>query len=269
MTHDAALDALPHFVLEMLDEPARVELAAHLRDCASCRLVLGDQTRALDALGRAVPQVQPRRELRDTVLSSIVPSSSQSPAVVSARRGEKTLWPWAAFATAALLAIVTTVSLVRARSELNQVRSELAAWQTRVAAAEQRAVQASSEATVQRQAVSVLTSSDLIEASLSGVAPAGGARARAFLSLSRRALVLSAQGLPPLPAGRVYQLWAVVGSRAVSAGLFTPDAEGRGQIIGRLPALDAAPAALAVTLEPEGGVDQPTGPKYLIGAPLG
>lgn len=267
MTHDAALDALPLFVLGILDEPSRAELAAHLRDCASCRLALDEHARALDALGRATPQVQPRSELRDRVLGSIVPSSARPSGVAPTRRGAGTLWPWAAFAAAALIAITTTVGLIRARSELRDVRSELAVWQTRVAEAEQRAVQASAEATVQRQAVSVLTSSDLVEATLQGVAPARGARARAFLSLSRGALVLSAHGLPPLPPGRVYQLWAVVGSQAVSAGLFTPDAEGRGQIIGRLPVLDAPPAALAVTLEPEGGVDQPTGPKYLLGAP--
>ena len=51
----------------------------------------------------------------------------------------------------------------------------------------------------------------------------------------------------------------------MSAGTFTPGADGLSRIIAPV-AFDAPPAALAVTLEPEGGVPAPTGPKYLVPA---
>ena len=119
---------------------------------------------------------------------------------------------------------------------------------------------------MQQQALDVLASPDLVRATLEGVPPAAGTRAQALLSPSRGTLVLSATGLPAPPAGRTYQLWAIVGSQAVSAGVFTPDADGLSRVIATVK-FDGPPAALAVTLEPEGGVPQPTGPKVLLGVP--
>ena len=51
----------------------------------------------------------------------------------------------------------------------------------------------------------------------------------------------------------------------VSAGVFNTDAHGNGQVL--LPSLPRglAAKAFAVTVEPNGGVAQPTGPKVLIG----
>ena len=51
----------------------------------------------------------------------------------------------------------------------------------------------------------------------------------------------------------------------MSAGTFTPGADGLSRVH-RTVALDAPPAALAVTLEPEGGVPAPTGPKVMLAA---
>jgi anti-sigma-K factor RskA len=87
------------------------------------------------------------------------------------------------------------------------------------------------------------------------------------VSPSDGTIVFTAHGLPPIPADRVYQLWAVVGNAAISGGIFTADASGRGQLVTELAPMDGVPAAIAVTLEPAGGVPQPTGPKYLLGTP--
>ena len=70
-----------------------------------------------------------------------------------------------------------------------------------------------------------------------------------------------------LPSARVYQLWAIAGGQPISAGTFVPDAQGRYELVADVPSLLERPAALAVTVEPQGGVPSPTGPKYLLGAP--
>jgi anti-sigma-K factor RskA len=99
---------------------------------------------------------------------------------------------------------------------------------------------------------------------MAGQAPAAGATGRALLSRSR-GLVVSASALPALPAGRVYQLWIVPpGAPPVSAGLMTPDASGRATSVLISTNLPMA-AAIAITLEPAGGVPAPTGPMYLVG----
>jgi anti-sigma-K factor RskA len=52
---------------------------------------------------------------------------------------------------------------------------------------------------------------------------------------------------------------------AVSAGVFQPDANGSAQTVVQTPANVPMPVAMAVTIEPAGGVPAPTGDKYLVG----
>jgi anti-sigma-K factor RskA len=147
-------------------------------------------------------------------------------------------------------------------------------WQGRVADAEARVADAernaqASQATLvtYRRQLDVMTADDLILVSLAGLPPANAAQAKAFVSRSQNAILFTARDLPALPAARVYQLWAVAGGQAISAGTFMPDARGRSQLVADVPALTTRPDALAVTVEPEGGVPAPTGPKYLLGIP--
>jgi anti-sigma-K factor RskA len=80
-------------------------------------------------------------------------------------------------------------------------------------------------------------------------------------------VVFAATRLPALPAGKTYQLWFVPANAApISAGLIAPDAQGAATVHFATPAgTPARIAALAVTLEPAGGVPAPTGDKYLVG----
>ncbi len=92
--------------------------------------------------------------------------------------------------------------------------------------------------------------------------PAGQARAQVYFSASR-GMVLAAENLPELPPDRVYQVWAISGDSPVSAGTFQRERDGRGSLIAlsQIP----PPNAMAITVEPTGGVPLPTGPKYLQG----
>jgi anti-sigma-K factor RskA len=78
-------------------------------------------------------------------------------------------------------------------------------------------------------------------------------------------VLFTAANLPPLPQGRVYQLWYVTAAAPVSAGLVSPDAAGQSRIL--TPSLAAVqPKAFALTIEPAGGVPAPTGAFYLLGS---
>jgi anti-sigma-K factor RskA len=111
----------------------------------------------------------------------------------------------------------------------------------------------------------VLAAPDLARIDLVGQPTAPSASARAFWSRSR-GLVFTASNLPAAPAGRVYQLWVLSSQPApTSAGLLKPDPSGRVTATFNTPADLPQPVAMAVTLEPEGGVPAPTGDKYLVG----
>jgi anti-sigma-K factor RskA len=276
MTHDDARDILPLQALGVLEGAERQALEAHLAECASCRDALADEVRVVDALAYVPEQLTPRPELKARVLdvartkaqvlefkAPLTPAAVPPTAAVASKASP---WPWLVAAAAAAVAVVSSVGLVRARAELADLRSEIVAVEAQLAEADQRTVRATAEVRVQQQALDVLASPDLVRTTLAGLPPAANARALALLSPSRGTLVLSATGLPAPPAGRTYQLWAIVGSQAVSAGVFTPDADGLSRVITTV-AFNGPPVALAVTLEPEGGVPQPTGPKYLLGVP--
>jgi anti-sigma-K factor RskA len=81
-------------------------------------------------------------------------------------------------------------------------------------------------------------------------------------------MVFTTTNLPLPPPGRVYQVWVVTAQAPVSAGLLTPDSSGRATVFFNTPADIPPPVAVAVTLEPAGGVPAPTGEKYLVGMVL-
>jgi hypothetical protein len=72
--------------------------------------------------------------------------------------------------------------------------------------------------------------------------------------------------IPPAPSAKSYQLWLVPASgNPISCGVFNPVSGQPDHWMMKLPkGID--PKAFAVTLEPSGGMPQPTGPKVLIGA---
>jgi len=84
----------------------------------------------------------------------------------------------------------------------------------------------------------------------------------------RKAWVFYAFGMPPAPEGKEYQVWFMTEREGpVSAGLFSPDQAGVGQVLAAPPSkLYGKIQAVAVTLEPAGGLPKPSGEMYLRGS---
>jgi len=75
--------------------------------------------------------------------------------------------------------------------------------------------------------------------------------------------ILMAKGLPPAPAGMAYQLWFIAGGQPMPGKVFRTDASGAGTLKDQVPAQARTAAVFAITLEPEKGVQSPTGQIYL------
>jgi anti-sigma-K factor RskA len=75
---------------------------------------------------------------------------------------------------------------------------------------------------------------------------------------SRLGVLLIASNLPPLPAGRTYEMWVIPTKTSAPrpAGLFLSDAQG--SAINLLPVPLDALYAVAVSVEPESGSPAPT-----------
>jgi heme exporter protein D len=214
----------------------------------------------LQGLAQAVPQVDPPHELRARLLR-VVSSTSPTSTFTSPR---PVAW-W--LATAASLALVAglTIYTAQLRTRITDLESELRDTRARADAAQQQTVDAQRTATGAQTAVAILTAPDVARVDLAGQQPVSpSASARAFWSRSR-GMVFNASNLPPLPAGRTYQLWVVTAQAPISAGLLTPDTQGSVSEVFNTPPDIPQPIAMAVTIEPAGGVPAPTGDKYLVG----
>ncbi len=79
-----------------------------------------------------------------------------------------------------------------------------------------------------------------------------------------RDLVLVAHNLPKLPQKKVYELWAFFDKKPVRAGEFEIGADGVVRGRHTMARALAGVEGFAISLEPAGGVDSPTGPIYLL-----
>jgi anti-sigma-K factor RskA len=93
--------------------------------------------------------------------------------------------------------------------------------------------------------------------------PLTGARGSVVVSGRSGALVLT--DLAAAPAGKTYEAWVIENGRASSAGTFPG---GSGTIVFRLTRALPAGAVVAVTVEPAGGVAQPTQKPVITSRPV-
>ena len=91
-------------------------------------------------------------------------------------------------------------------------------------------------------------------------------RASALMNGVAGEAMLLSSALEPQP-GKDYQLWLIRGDRKISAGLLVAEADAAATLARIDPMLlaDGTPDAIAVTIEPAGGMPQPTGPIVLLG----
>jgi hypothetical protein len=172
---------------------------------------------------------------------------------------------WLPLAAMLLVALGIGVYAAQLQVRVADLEARLDVAIQQAASADRAMADARRVALESQSAMSVLAAPDLARIDLAGQAAAPDARARALWSRAR-GMVFTVSDLPPAPAGRVYQVWVVTAQpMPISAGLLTPDAIGRSVAVFATPPDIPAPVAVAVTLEPAGGVPAPTGEKYLVG----
>jgi anti-sigma-K factor RskA len=256
LDHAALRDLVPLLAAGLLQGPEREAVEAHLPACDECLADYRAHARIAGALAQAVPQVDPPPALRAAVLAG-----------VSARRrsGHTRGNSWLAAAAMLLVAAGLGVLVGSLRRDVHRLEAQLRDATAAAADSRERADTAARIARDAQAPLLVLTAPDVRQINLAGQASSPGASARVFWSRSR-GLVLTAANLPAPPPGRVYQLWFISGRVPVSAGLLSPpDPGGALTTTISTPVDIAAPDALAVSLEPAGGVLQPTGSIYLVG----
>lgn len=83
-------------------------------------------------------------------------------------------------------------------------------------------------------------------------------------SASEGAAAVTGEAIADPGTGATYQLWVIEGGAASPSGLFQPE-DGEVRALVDLPTIDSEDASFGVTIEPEGGSEQPTGDVLYMG----
>jgi len=266
--HDALRESASLYVLGALAVDDRAQFEAHLMSCAECAAEVRTLSGVAQTLPFAVPQIDPPPGLRGRILSEVgaARAAATVPMATAQPRLRRSLITseWLRAAAMLLLIVALGSYAVSLRQRIGGLELQLQDAVNRLDRSEQQVAAATRLAESAQVRMAVLTAPDLAQVTLAGQPVAPRATGRAFWSRSR-GLVFAAADLPTLPPGRIYQLWYLQTPEPVSAGLLRPDASGSVAAAFDTPASVSAPTGLAVSIEPEGGVPQPTGALYLAG----
>lgn len=211
----------------------------------------------VDLLPYGLSAVSPNPEVRNRLMERVreTVQEREPPSAVPASQGLlawlRTPWVWLPAAAVAILVL----SFGWLATDYQQQITRLAAEVKHL-----RGI-----ATEHERLVSMLSLPNVQIVMLSGTEHATRASARLLWDKEQKAWTVITHDLAPPPPGKAYQLWFLTDGRPMPSHTFQTDIRGTGIIQTKLPSVPDRIAGAAVSLEPEGGVAQPTGNIVLVG----
>jgi anti-sigma-K factor RskA len=265
MVHEDYKEMLPALALSALDAEDAHVLNQHLAECDECRRELAGWESTAAALALSAAPAEPSPQVRDRIMSAVRSDKQSQPRQEStqsrvvefpqSRRAAWTSLGQVGAIAAAVLCLVLILWIIVLWQQNRALRRDMDSLESQYRVMQE-------EGRRSNEFVAILSSPGAKVAPLQGSGPGAGASAQFVYDTTGRAMLM-ANGLPPAPAGKEYQLWFIVGNRPIPGRTFATDEIGRGELTDNVPdqALDSA--VFAVTLEPTGGSTAPTSSIYL------
>jgi anti-sigma-K factor RskA len=256
-SHDEDFDL---YALGALEGEEKQAIESHVAQCGACLRKLAEAQGRIALLALDAPRVEPSAGVKERLMKQIRGSGEDRAvrsAPVEAKSGGGIFgrW-WAAVLAPAVVALALAAFFLW--TENARLDRQLADLRATVAKQQKEMEQA-------REIADLVEAKDTMVVTLAkqpGM-PEGSAR---VLYNARMGSMLYDGTLAPAPANKSYQLWVVPKEgRPISAGVFNPAAGESSHMMMKVPP-GMAPKAFAVTLEPAGGMPQPTGAMVLVGS---
>jgi len=259
MTHEefeaiAALDAIGAATLDeerMLNE--------HLASCESCRRTRDEFAEAATLLARQLEPVAPPADIRTRIVDTIEEDDEEENVIRAEGRFRNRWW----LATAATLFLALwgwrEFGVRVTREHMKSQEAQIAELQSELNSLRQHDDKLASE-------MAALAAADTKTIALTGQQASPSAAARVYLEPARRRAVVFFQNLPVNAKDKSYQLWIIRADqpKPQSAGVFDVTNNGNATIVIENLPVETEMKALAVTLEPKGGVEQPTNSNFFL-----
>jgi len=231
------------------------------RDVAELREVA-----ALLALGQG--ESAPSADLRERVLARVSgaktvpisrgPAANAHGATPSGSRGRVPPLYWGALAASLLAAVGLGLSSSQLRKDMAALRETVASTEATLADRQRQLEER--ETTLN----SIFEPSvKLYQLTASGDPEPG---IQLFWDQKRNTAIIHGFRLKPVPGGREYQLWFIKDGKPVPSVTFKPESTGHARVEQIPVPVGGALSAAAITVEPEGGSQQPTSTPILVGA---
>ena len=270
MTHEAYKELLAASALSALDGEDARSLELHLEHCDDCRREFLDWQETAASIALSTKPVEPSAAIRDAILTNIHREAGQRALTKAAVDGNDAarVLPFeqsrgfgrsyiGSFGTiAASLALMSLIGLFVMWRQNRSAQAELARLNTEMSRTNEQLAR-------ERAVLTLLTSPGAKMTELAGTEAARGARAMLAYDKTGHAMLM-AKGLPAAPNGMAYQLWFIKDNKKMPGRVFKTDSGGNGTLEDQIPTVAMDSAVFAITLEPESGVNAPTGAVYLL-----
>jgi anti-sigma-K factor RskA len=270
MSHEKLSELCPVYALGALDGEELREFEAHLKSgCTLCELQVREYSEVMASIPETLPHLVPSHDLKQRLFSRLdreFPQTTvtQFKPAPAAQQKEKPVKQraWLPWACAAAASIALAISLFN----ISRLNRELSSQQAKATQLAEQLQTLRSELEQEQSITSFLSKPEVRVTMLAGTDKSPQASGKILWSAQERKAMFYARNLPVAPQGKTYQLWIIADNRPHDAGIFAVDARGDGFLkVDSLAEADKA-QKFAVTLEPAGGVPQPTGQMHLLGS---
>ncbi len=257
------------YVLDALEPEEREQFEELLREADDEQLELfHSMSSAANQLAFSMEPAEPAAGVKERLMARISEEQDEDGAAGTtpiSREEDSTDFDRSTFAIAASFALLlVTLSLVFYSFNL---RNDLGSKEEVIEQQQARITELKSEIQQKEELLSILEAREVDLVIMAGLEVNPDGYGKIIWDSKNDRALLQVSNLPPVPADKDYQLWIIKNNKPVSAGVFAVNDPKKDAFfkIDKMQAPEATADAFAITMEPKGGVPQPTGDMYLLG----
>ena len=253
--HERYDELISIYSLGALDGNELREIEEHLKGgCGVCEEMLKENEKVLSLIPHSIPSATPFPRVKEKLFKKIRATKQIEEKTFAPTFWERLqpLWLRLGGAVALALLIILFAFNLSLRDRLKEQEIVISTLKEQV--------------TRQNEIMEFLQNPNVVTINLTGLKPDSRASGRVLWDRKNNNALFYGLNLPPIPSGKIYQLWVIADNTPISMGIFNVDERGNNIIqVANIPHPRKV-QKFAVTLEPAGGVPQPTGEMYLISA---